>query len=54
MRKLVRTAVKKGMSLEDILQIPMPESFTDWSGFRSRQENNLRSLFHQLVSKGRG
>lgn len=54
MKKLVGNAVGKGMSLEDVLQIPMPEAFNDWLGYRSRQENNLRSLFHQLVRQRRG
>jgi cyclase len=45
MRDLVSEAVMKGSSLDQVLKIPLPAQFSDWSPFIQRNENNLRVLY---------
>jgi cyclase len=51
MRNLVRREVKKNKPLKDVMRSPLPDQFKDWTEFIARNENNLRTLYDQLIEK---
>jgi cyclase len=54
MLDLVKEAVEKKLSLEDILGISEPSQFKKWGVFPQRHENNLRSIYFQITQKLKG
>lgn len=47
MQALVAQAVQAGQSLEEILQLPLPEPFAAWGAYSWRIESNFRALYRQ-------
>jgi cyclase len=51
MRDLVAEAVQKKRLLEDVLKMRLPKEFEDWEVYIARNENNLRTLYGQMIGK---
>jgi cyclase len=48
--KMVNEAIQKGTDENKVMELPMPERYTDW-GVSSFYKANLKFLFHYLVAK---